>query len=523
MLRCVARLGKPSSGDVVKVLGGAVRWYSSALPQPVTQPDIKFNKIFINNEWKNSVSGKTFPTVNPSTGEKICDVAEGDKADIDLAVKAAREAFRLGSPWRRMDACERGRLLNNLADLMQRDQVYLASLETLDNGKPFSNSFMADLELSIKCYRYYAGWADKNHGKTVPISGDYFSYSRHEPVGVCGQIIPWNFPLLMQAWKWGPALAMGNTVVLKTAEQTPLTANYVAALSVEAGFPPGVINVVPGFGPTAGGALASHKDVDKVAFTGSTEVGHIIAKLAAESNLKRLTLELGGKSPNIVFADADLENAVEQSHFGLFFNQGQCCCAGSRIFVEEKAYKDFVEHSVERAKKRTVGNPFDPNNEQGPQVDGEQMKKILGLIESGKKEGAKLCTGGKRVGDKGYFIEPTVFADVKDDMRIAKEEIFGPVMQILKFKTIEEVIERANNSEYGLAAAVFTSNLDKALSVSNSLQAGTVWVNCFDVFDAAAAFGGYKMSGQGRELGEYGLQNYTEVKTVTIKIPQKNS
>lgn len=508
--------------DGVKALG-SVRWYAAALAQPITQPDIKYNKIFINNEWKNSVSGKTFPTFNPATGEKICDVAEGDKADIDLAVKAAREAFRLGSPWRRMDAADRGRLLNILADLMEREQVYLASLETLDNGKPFKYSFLADLELSIKAYRYYAGWADKNHGKTIPSCGDYFAYTRHEPVGVCGQIIPWNFPLLMQAWKLGPALAMGNTVVLKTAEQTPLSANYVAALSVEAGFPAGVINVVPGFGPTAGAALAGHKDVDKIAFTGSTEVGQIISKLAAESNLKRVTLELGGKSPNIVLADADMENAVEQSHFGLFFNQGQCCCAGSRIFVEEKAYKDFVEQSVEKAKKRTVGNPFDPVNDQGPQIDAEQTGKILDLIESGKKEGAKLCTGGKRLGDKGYFIEPTVFADVKDDMRIAREEIFGPVMQIMKFKTIEEVIQRANNSIYGLGAAVFTTNLEKAIYLSNSLQAGTVWVNCYDVFDAATPFGGYKMSGHGRELGEYGLQNYTEVKTVTIKIPQKNS
>lgn len=496
---------------------------TSSLPQPERKPEIRFNKIFINNEWINSVSGKTFPTFNPATGEKICDVAEGDKADVDIAVKAARDAFRLGSPWRRTDASERGRLLNVLADLMERDRVYLASLETLDNGKPFKYSFLADLELSIKCYRYYAGWADKNHGKTIPVEGDFFSYTRHEPVGVCGQIIPWNFPLLMQAWKLAPALSMGNVVVLKTAEQTPLSANYVAALIAEAGFPAGVVNVVPGYGPTAGAAIAGHKDVDKVAFTGSTEVGQIVAKLAAESNLKRVTLELGGKSPNIVLSDADMENAVEQSHFGLFFNQGQCCCAGSRIFVEEKAYKDFVECSVEKAKKRPVGDPFNADNEQGPQIDGDQTAKIMDLIESGKKEGAKLCTGGNRVGDKGFFIEPTVFADVQDNMRIAKEEIFGPVMQILKFKKLDEVIERANNSIYGLGAAVFTRDLEKAIYLSNSIQSGTVWINCYDVFSAGTPFGGYKMSGQGRELGEYGLQNYTEVKTVTIKIPQKNS
>jgi aldehyde dehydrogenase (NAD+) len=496
---------------------------ASTLPNPVRNPDIKYTKIFINNEWVDAVDGKTFPTINPSTGEKICDVAEGNKADVDKAVKAARDAFKLGSPWRRMDAAERGHLLYKLADLIERDRVYLASLETLDNGKPFVMSYMADLPLTIKCLRYYAGFADKNYGKTIPVCGDYFTYTRHEPVGVCGQIIPWNFPLLMQAWKWGPALAMGNVVVMKTAEQTPLTANYVAALAVEAGFPPGVISVIPGYGPTAGAAIARHMDIDKVAFTGSTEVGRLISQMSAESNLKRTTLELGGKSPNIVLADANLDEAVEQSHFGLFFNQGQCCCAGSRIFVEEKIYKEFVERSVERAKKRTVGDPFDATFEQGPQIDAEQTGKIMDLISSGKQEGAKLCTGGARVGEKGYFIQPTVFADVQDNMRIAREEIFGPVMQILKFKSIDEVIQRANNSIYGLGAAVFTRDVDKAIYVSNSIQSGTVWVNCYDVFDAGAPFGGFKMSGHGRELGEYGLHNYTEVKTVTVKISQKNS
>jgi aldehyde dehydrogenase (NAD+) len=422
-----------------------------------------------------------------------------------------------------MDACDRGRLLNKLADLMERDRTYLASLETLDNGKPYSNSYAIDLELAMKCYRYYAGWADKNHGKTIPIGGDFFCYTRHEPVGVCGQIIPWNFPLLMQSWKWGPALAMGNTVILKTAEQTPLSANYVAALSVEAGFPPGVINVVSGYGPTAGAAIAGHMHIDKVAFTGSTEVGKLVAQAAAKSNLKRVSLELGGKSPNIVLADADLDHAVEMSHIGLFLNQGQCCCAGSRIFVEEKIYSQFVERSVERARRRKVGDPFDPANEQGAQIDAEQTGKIMELIASGTKEGAKLCTGGKRIGDKGFFIEPTIFSDVKDNMRIAREEIFGPVMQIMKFKTLDEVIARANDSSYGLAASVFTRNLDNALQLSNSLQAGSVWVNCYDVFDAGAPFGGFKESGTGRELGEYGLHAYTEVKTVTIKIPQKNA
>jgi len=496
---------------------------AAATPEPIRQPDIPYTQLYINGEWADSASGKTFPTINPATEEVICQVAEGDKADVDRAVKAARQAFAIGSPWRRMDAAERGNLLHRLADLMERDRAYLASLETLDNGKPYNVAFTADLGLSIACYRYYAGWADKNHGKTIPIAGDHLCYTRHEPVGVCGQIIPWNFPLLMQAWKYGPALAMGNTVVMKPAEQTPLTALYMAQLTKEAGFPDGVVNMIPGYGPTAGAAIASHGDVDKVAFTGSTEIGQLIGQMAASSNLKRVTLELGGKSPNVVLADADMEHAVETSHFGLFFNMGQCCCAGSRIFVEESAYDEFVERSVERAKARTVGDPFDDKYEQGPQIDSEQFGKIMNLIDSGKRDGAKLCVGGSRAGDRGYYIQPTVFTDVKDNMRIAEEEIFGPVMQIIKFKNLDEVVERANKTMYGLAASVFTTNIDKALYISNSIRAGTVWVNCYDVFDAAAPFGGYKMSGNGRELGEYGLENYTEVKTVTIKIPQKNS
>ena len=486
-------------------------------------PEIKYTKIFINNTWVDSVSGKTFPTINPCTGEKICDVAEGDKADVDKAVAAAREAFKLGGTWRTMDASQRGALLYKLADLIERDSEYLARLETLDNGKPFKDACAADLPLTIKCYRYYAGWADKIHGKTIPVDGPYLCFTRHEPVGVVGQIIPWNFPLLMQAWKLAPALCAGNTIILKPAEQTPLTALYVASLIAEAGFPPGVVNVVPGYGPTAGAAVATHPNVDKIAFTGSTEVGHLVLREAGGNTLKRVTLELGGKSPNIVFADCDLDDAVEKSHFALYFNQGQCCCAGSRTFVEESIYDEFVRKSVERARKRKVGNPLDPENEQGPQVDKEQFDKILRLIESGKKEGAKLECGGKQHGDTGFFIEPTVFSDVKDDMQIAKEEIFGPVMQILKFKTMDEVITRANNTIYGLAASVFTTSLDKAMTVAQGVRAGTVWINCYDVFGAQAPFGGFKESGFGRELGEYGLQQYSEVKTVTIKIPQKNS
>jgi aldehyde dehydrogenase (NAD+) len=478
---------------------------------------ISATKLLINNQWVDSASGKTFPTVNPATGEAICQVAEADAADVDSATRAAREAFEQGS-WRKTSASERGRLLNRLADLIERHADELARLESLDNGKPYSVASTADLPLTIACYRYYAGWADKVQGRTIPINGDYFCYTRLEPVGVVGQIIPWNFPLLMQAWKLAPALATGNTVVMKPAEQTPLTALRVGELILEAGFPPGVVNLLPGYGPTAGAAIARHMDVDKVAFTGSTEVGHLIMEGSAKSNLKRVTLELGGKSPNIVFADADLDQAIEGAHFALFFNQGQCCCAGSRLFVEEKAYDEFVERSATRARRRTVGNPFDPATEQGPQVDQDQYDKVMSYIENGKKEGARLVCGGSRVGDRGYFIQPTVFADVKDDMSIAREEIFGPVMSIIKFRDIDEVVQRANRTEYGLAAAVWTRDIGKAHAIANRVRAGTVWINCYDVFDAAAPFGGFKQSGMGRELGEYGLQQYTEVKTVTVKL-----
>lgn len=483
-------------------------------------PKVKDQPMLIGGKWVDSVSGKTFETINPATGQVICQVAEGDKADVDLAVKAARKAFEEG-PWPSMNASERGRILNRLADLIEKHVEELAELESLDNGKPLRDSLAADLPLTIKCYRYYAGWADKIQGKTIPIEGPYFCYTRHEPVGVVGQIIPWNFPLLMQAWKWGPALAMGCTMVLKPAEQTPLTALRVAQLAQEAGVPDGVINVVPGFGPTAGAALSGHMDVDKIAFTGEYTTGQIIMEAAARSNLKRVTLELGGKSPNVVFADADLDAAVDGAYFGLFFNQGQCCCAGSRLFVEESVHDQFVDKVLKKAKAQKVGDPFDPETTQGPQVSQEQLDRILSFIESGKKEGAKLLAGGKRVGTQGYFVEPTVFTDVKDEMKIAKEEIFGPVMNILRFKDMNEVIRRGNQTFFGLAAAVWTRDITKAHRIAHSLRAGTVWVNCYDVFDAAAPFGGFKMSGIGRELGEYALQNYTEVKTVTVNLGSK--
>jgi len=478
----------------------------STLPTP-TEVSVapSMTKLLINNRWVPSQSGKTFPTINPATGEEICQVAEADAGDVDNAVKAARAAFE--GPWRKMHASERGRLLHRLADLIEKSADQLARLESIDNGKPLSVAKAVDVAKTIACYRYFAGWADKVQGKTIPIDGDFFCYTKHEPIGVVGQIIPWNYPMLMQSWKLAPALATGNTVVMKPAEQTPLSALRIGELIVEAGFPEGVVNLLPGFGPTAGAAIARHMDVDKVAFTGSTEVGRLIMAAAAQSNLKRVTLELGGKSPNIIFEDTDLDAAVEGAHMGIFVNQGQSCCAGSRVFVEEKIYHQFVEKSVARAQDRRVGDPLDPSTQQ-----------VMGYIDSGRSDGATLAYGGERVGNRGYFIRPTVFADVQDDMKIAREEIFGPVMSVIAFKDVDEVIARANHTNYGLAAGVWTRDIKKALAVANGVRAGTVWVNCYHVLDTRAPFGGFKQSGIGRELGEYGLQQYTEVKTVTVKL-----
>jgi len=488
----------------------------ATLVEPTRLPRIHQTECFIGGRWTPAVSGRTFETVNPATEEVIAQVAEGDAADVDLAVKAARHALEQG-PWGRMDARDRGRLLYKLADLIEENAEELAALETLDNGKPIRDSRGADLPLVIDCLRYYAGFADKIHGQTIPVRGEYFTYTRREPVGVAGQIIPWNFPMLMAAWKWGPALAAGCTVVMKPAEQTPLTCLRMARLAQKAGFPDGVINVVPGYGPTAGAALVKHPDVDKIAFTGEYRTAQIIMQEAAPT-LKRLTFELGGKSPNIVFADADLDAAAMGAHFGLYFNQGQCCCAGSRLFVEDKVHDKFVDKLVSMNKARKLGDPLDPATEQGPQVDQAQFDKIMEYIDRGKKEGAKCLSGGKRFGDRGYFIEPTLFGEVRDDMAIAKDEIFGPVLSVLRFKDIDEIVRRANNTTYGLAAAVWTRDIAKAHRLAAAIKAGTVWINCYDVFDAAAPFGGFKMSGMGRELGEKGLDAYTETKTVTVSL-----
>lgn len=483
--------------------------------EPKMRPKIQQTECFIGGRWQPAQSGKTFETVNPATEEVVAQVAEGDATDIDLAVKAARKA--LDGPWGKMDARDRGRLLYKLADLIEDEIDELAALETLDNGKPIRDSRNADLPLVIDCLRYYAGYADKLHGQTIPVRGNYFTYTRREPVGVAGQIIPWNFPMLMVAWKWGPALAAGCTVVMKPAEQTPLTCLRMARLAQKAGIPDGVINVVPGFGPTAGASLVKHPDVDKIAFTGEHRTAQIIMRDASQT-LKRLTFELGGKSPNIVFADSDIDAAAAGAHFGLYFNQGQCCCAGSRLFVEDKVYDQMIDKLAEMNRNRKLGDPFDPTTEQGPQVDQAQLDKILHYIDLGKKEGAQCITGGKRWGDRGYYVEPTIFADVQDSMAIATDEIFGPVLSVLRFKSVDEIVERANATFFGLAAAVWTRDIAKAHRIAAAVKAGTVWVNCYDVFDAGAPFGGFKMSGIGREMGERGLDAYTEWKTVTVSL-----
>jgi acyl-CoA reductase-like NAD-dependent aldehyde dehydrogenase len=488
----------------------------------VSRPTVKYNKLFINNEFVNSVSGKTFSTFDPCTGDKIADVQEADKADVDKAVAAARAAFKLGSPWRTMDASARGKLIYKLAELIERDFKELVALEAVDCGKPYAAAEFDVLHV-IAVFQYFAGHCDKIHGKTIPVDGDFFAYTRHEPVGVCGQIIPWNFPLVLLTWKWSAALAAGCTIVLKPAEQTPLTALVMGALAAEAGFPPGVLNIVTGYGPTAGAAIASHPDIDKVAFTGSTEVGRAIMGAAASSNLKRVTLELGGKSPLIVFEDADLDFAAGVAHEAIMAYQGQVCCAGSRTFVHESIYDKFVEKCKEAANKRVVGDVFAPGVQQGPQIDETQFKKVLSYIDVGQKEGAKLQTGGTRIGDKGYFIKPAVFSEVTDCMKIATDEIFGPVQCLIKFKTIDEVIERANATMYGLAAGVVTNDLNKAMTVANNVRGGSIWINCWDPCSPQAPFGGFQQSGFGKELGEDALKEYYQVKTVVIKTQQKNS
>ncbi|KAK4282440.1 hypothetical protein QN277_013818 [Acacia crassicarpa] len=491
---------------------------SAAAEEPVTPPvQVDHTQLLIDGQFVDAASGKTFPTFDPRTGDAIAYVAEGDGQDVDRAVSAARRAFDEG-PWPKMTAYERSRIILRFADLLEKHNDEVAALETWNNGKPYEQAANVEVPMVTRIFRYYAGWADKIHGLTVPSDGPYHVQTLHEPIGVAGQIIPWNFPLLIYSWKVGPALACGNTVVLKTAEQTPLSALFVSRLFHEAGLPPGVLNIISGYGPTAGAALCSHMGVDKLAFTGSSSTGKIVMGLAAQSNLKPVTLELGGKSPFIVCKDANIDEAVETAHSALFFNQGQCCCAGSRTFVHESIYDEFVEKAKARALKRIVGDPFKRGVEQGPQIDSTQFEKILKYIKSGIDSGATLESGGQRIGSIGYYIQPTVFSNVQDNMLIAKDEIFGPVQTILKFKDLEEVIERANATSFGLAAGVFTQNLDTANTLMRALRVGTVWINCYDVFDAAIPFGGYKMSGQGRVRGIYSLSNYLQIKAAVTSL-----
>ncbi len=476
------------------------------------------HKMLINGKWVEAASGQTFATYNPATGEVLAHVAEGNHEDIDRAVKAARAAFETGR-WPQLTPSERGRAIWKLADLLEENLEEFAELESLDNGKPLKIARVADVPLAVDLLRYMAGWATKIEGNTIPISVPYapgakfLAYTLREPVGVVGQIIPWNFPLLMAAWKLGPALATGNTVVLKPAEQTPLTALRLGELIQEAGIPDGVVNIVPGYGETAGAALSAHPGVDKVAFTGSTEVGKLILQAAA-GNLKKVSLELGGKSPNVVFADVDLDTAIAGAASAIFFNHGQCCCAGSRLYVENKIFDKVVEGVAEHAKKINVGSGQEPDTDMGPLISAEQLNRVCGYLESGFSEGAKAVVGGGRHGDKGYFVKPTVLVNTNEKMKVVQEEIFGPVVTAIPFHDPSELITQANDSVYGLAAGIWTRDIQKAHRLASQLRAGTVWINCYNIFDAALPFGGYKQSGWGREMGHEVLEQYTEVKAV---------
>lgn len=480
-------------------------------------PEIKFTKLFINGEFVDAISGKTFETMDPRSGDVIAKVAAGDKDDVDLAVKAARDAFDHGK-WPRMSGFDRSKIMTKFADLIEENLEELAALDSLDGGKLLTLGKAIDIPEAANTLRYYAGAADKIHGETLKMSRAMHGYTLREPIGVAGIIIPWNFPTTMFFVKVSPALAAGCTMVIKPAEQTPLSALYYAHLAKLAGIPDGVINVVTGFGSTAGAAIASHMDIDTVAFTGSTGVGRLVMEAAAKSNLKPVSLELGGKSPLIIFDDADVDMAVDLARLAIFFNKGEICVAGSRVYVQEGIYDEFVKKSAEKAKSWVVGDPFDPSVQQGPQVDKKQFEKVLKFIEHGKSEGATLLTGGKSCGEKGYYIEPTIFTDVEDDMLIAQDEIFGPVMSLMKFKTVEEAIERANKTRYGLAAGIVTKDLNLANRVSRSIRAGIIWVNCYFAFDKDCPFGGYKMSGFGRDNGLHALDKYLQIKSVVTPL-----
>ncbi|GMM36794.1 hypothetical protein DASC09_041190 [Saccharomycopsis crataegensis] len=497
---------------------------SHPLSVEITMPNgieyVQPTGLFINGEFVPSISGKTFPVIDPSTEEVITEVYEGFAEDIDIAVNAAEEAFE-NTDWATCDPIKRTKLLSKLADAIEDNMETLASIETMDNGKTIKLS-RSDIQLVADYIRSTAGWCDKIYGTVIDTGSSYFTYTKREPLGVCGQIIPWNFPALMMAWKIAPALATGNTVVIKTAESTPLSALYIAQLAKDVGFPPGVLNVISGFGPTAGAAITLHPKIRKVDFTGSTATGRIIMRNAAESNLKKVTLELGGKSPNIVFDDADIKKAVKNISFGIFYNSGEVCCAGSRVYVQEGVYDEVLEEFKKDAAAVKVGDPFDETVFQGAQTSQMQVDKILDYVKLGQAEGATLVTGGERIEGKGYFIKPTIFSDVDEEMRIVKEEIFGPVVTVTKFSTVDEVVEMANNSEYGLAAGLHTNDINKAIDVSNRLKSGTIWVNTYNSLQYNTPFGGMKQSGFDKDSGKEALDNYTQVKAVRMKIIPSN-
>jgi len=487
---------------------------------PAENKDPQRYQLFIDGQWVDAESGKTFTTPNPATGETLAEVAEADKADIDKAVTAARRAFE--GKWSKLSARDRGRLLYKLSQLIEEHSDQLAALETADNGKPIKESLYVDLPQVVENFEYFAGWATKIEGETIPVPGKMFNYTLREPIGVCGQIIPWNFPLLMAAWKLAPALAAGNTIVLKPAEQTPVGAMELAKLIQEAGFPEGVVNIVPGYGETAGAALASHPGIDKIAFTGSTEVGKLIAKSAAD-NLTKVSLELGGKAPNIVFADSNLDHAVAGAMMGIFYNQGQVCCAGSRLFVEESVKEEFVSKLTERAERIAVGDPMDKSTQMGPQVSAEQLDRIKGYVDIARSEGAAVVAGGASpqldgAFQKGYFFRPTIFNDVNNKMRVAQEEIFGPVVSIISFKDEDDLLKQANDTIYGLSAGIWTQDITRAHRFAKEIKAGVVWINTYNMFNAASPFGGYKQSGYGREMGRHALELYTQVKSVWVDL-----
>ncbi len=481
------------------------------------------HQALIAGRWQDAQGGETFDVFDPATEQVIARVADCKNADVDLAVAAARRAFEEG-PWPRLSPSARARILWKIGDLILENLEEFAQLESLDNGKPIGVARAADVPLAADLFHYMAGWATKIEGHTIPLSvpytpdAQYHAFTRREPIGVVAQIIPWNFPLLMAAWKLGPVLTAGCTVVLKPAEETPLSALRLAQLCLDAGLPPGVLNLLTGFGESCGAPLAAHRGVDKVAFTGSTEVGKLIVK-AASSDLKKVSLELGGKSPNIVLDDADLDVAIPGASSAIFFNHGQCCCAGSRLFVQEKRYERVLEGVSSAAKKIRLGPGLDPSSEMGPLVSKVQFERVTGFLQSGKEEGARTIVGGRRHGDTGYFVEPTVLDGTRETMRVYQEEIFGPVVTVMPFKEVDDdLIRRANDTVYGLAAGIWTSNTSRAHRIANRLRAGTVWINCYNIFDAALPFGGYKQSGWGREMGHEVLNNYLETKAVCVSI-----